>query len=204
MSAASPTALFFSHIPRGRIIHARLHRVGGGPIVMLLSYYGHRPPRRNVHHGRSARPMLIDNSVVPKAVEHTDRLLDAFSGFSSRTERRRSGRRTRFKSSPICDLERNDKWSQGQVALTARCLSRCPPLHGRRWINGDRGCRHPRRSHLHSRYAAKAFAVYETIRTPRVGEIQRISEENPGSRHRPTQTGSLSHDPYTENLKQAA
>jgi 6-hydroxynicotinate 3-monooxygenase len=105
---------------------------------------------------------------------------------------------------PICDIARNDTWSRDAVVLLGDACHAVRPFMA---AGGSMAIEDA--AILSLAIAAydtpqRAFVAYERIRIPRVGEIQRISEENSWLKH-PTDTGwFFGYDPFAEDLKRAA
>jgi 6-hydroxynicotinate 3-monooxygenase len=172
-----------------------------GPDRHALSYYV--TGRRDEMYIMGAVPDTSWDASNEPVLQNHDQFLDAFKDFHPELT-------TLIKAAdevqvlPICDLERNDTWSQGQVVLMGDACHAVRPYMaagGSMAIEDAAILAEAIGTH---NTPQKAFAAYETIRIPRVGEVQRISEENSWLKL-PTDTGwFFGYDPFTEDLKRAA
>jgi 6-hydroxynicotinate 3-monooxygenase len=172
-----------------------------GPDRHALSYYV--TARRDETYVMGAVPDTTWNANSVPVLQNHDRFFDAFRNFHPDLAMLIKAA-DEVQVLPICDLERNDKWSQDQVVLMGDACHAVRPYMaagGSMAIEDAAILAEAINSHDTPR---RAFAAYEKIRIPRVGEIQRISEENSWLKT-PTETDwFFAYDPFSEDLQRAA
>lgn len=172
-----------------------------GPDRHALSYYV--TARRDEMYIMGAVPDTTWNANSEPVLQNHDRFFDAFKTFHPDLSMLIRAA-DEVQVLPICDLERNDKWSQDQVVLMGDACHAVRPYMaagGSMAIEDAAILSEAINSHDTPQ---RAFAAYEKIRIPRVGKIQRISEENSWLRA-PTETDwFFAYDPFSEDLKRAA
>ncbi|ARQ02643.1 FAD-dependent monooxygenase [Pseudorhodoplanes sinuspersici] len=172
-----------------------------GPDRHALSYYV--TGRRDEMYIMGAVPDKSWNATSEPVIQNHDRFLEAFKDFHPELTALITAAEE-VQALPICDLERNDRWSEGQAVLMGDACHAVRPYMAAGGSMAIEDAAILSEAISTHDTPAKAFAAYEKIRIPRVGKVQRISEENSWLKL-PTDTGwFFGYDPFTEDLKQAA
>lgn len=115
-----------------------------------------------------------DQSWLPSTREH---MMSAFAGFHPDLQRVMSVA-TEVTLWPIYDRPRNDTWTKGRLALLGDACHPVPPYMGAGGAAAIEDGAILARCLDACETHAEAFALYQNVRTERVGHVQRISWEN--------------------------
>lgn len=168
-----------------------------GPDRHVLAYY--MTDRRDEIYVMGASPDEKLDADTPPTPCGKDAFLSAFEGFHPELLGLIDAAKD-ITLLPICDLERNDVWSRGNVALMGDACHAVRPFMAAGGSMAIEDAAILACCLATQETPGAAFAAYEKARIPRVAEVQRISAENTWLKRPGNTDWFFGYDPFSEKL----
>lgn len=171
-----------------------------GPSSHALTYYMNT--RRDAIYIMGAVENADWTVETPPVTTGPEDFLDAFAGFHPDLTGLIAAANA-VTALPICELERDDRWSHGAVTLIGdACHAVRPFMAAGGSMAIEDAAVLSEAIDAHDTPEA-AYEAYEAIRIPRVGVVQRISSENSWMRMPGDTDWFFGYDPFAEDMKAA-